>query len=396
MSAEFKKIAAREIEEFKADYRARFPGRDADDLTDEDLLREVMNTVGKPGKLGEHVRCVVSVSMLTEGWDANTVTHVLGVRAFGTQLLCEQVVGRALRRMSYAPNDDGPFRPRVCRGLRRAVLVHPVPRRDQDPEARPDPDPRPRPRDRIACEITFPRLLGYRYDLPGERLTADVHRPTRDSRSPTADIPTRTEIAPIVGESSVTRLDDLEGAPAQRGRLPAGEARSWRNTSATTTGNDKPWLFPQLLAIAKRWLAECVTCKDNTFPQLLLLRRARPRRRRPHLPGDRRVDRGRRRPSSPSCAPTTRVGTTRYVDFDTTGRPTRPAPTSATSPTSSPTPSWEQKMAERPGRHARGRPLRQEPQPRLHDPLHARRRRAPVSSPTSSSGSTTATAPTTR
>ena len=111
MSAEFKKIAAREIDEFKAEYRARFPGRDAESLTDEDLLREVMNTVGKAGKLGEHVKCVVSVSMLTEGWDANTVTHVLGVRAFGTQLLCEQVVGRALRRMSYAANDDGHFEP---------------------------------------------------------------------------------------------------------------------------------------------------------------------------------------------------------------------------------------------------------------------------------------------
>ena len=97
MTAEFKRIAAVEIDEFKAEYRARFPGRSADDLDDEDLLREVMNTVGKPGKLGEHVRCVVSVSMLTEGWDANTVTHILGVRAFGTQLLCEQVVGRGLR-----------------------------------------------------------------------------------------------------------------------------------------------------------------------------------------------------------------------------------------------------------------------------------------------------------
>ena len=111
MSDDFKKIAAREIEEFKAEYRARFPGRDAENLTDEDLLREVMNTVGKPGKLGEHVQCVVSVSMLTEGWDANTVTHVLGVRAFGTQLLCEQVVGRALRRMSYAAQRDGHFDP---------------------------------------------------------------------------------------------------------------------------------------------------------------------------------------------------------------------------------------------------------------------------------------------
>lgn len=102
MSDDFKKIAATEIDEFKADLRARFPGRSVDDITDEDLLREVMNTIGKPGKLGEQVKCVVSVSMLTEGWDANTVTHILGVRAFGTQLLCEQVVGRGLRRMSYA------------------------------------------------------------------------------------------------------------------------------------------------------------------------------------------------------------------------------------------------------------------------------------------------------
>src|SRR5205807_8521290 len=109
MSPEFKKIAEAEIEEFKAEYRARFPGRSADDLRDEDLLREVMNTVGKPGQLGERIRCVVSVSMLTEGWDANTVTHILGIRAFGTQLLCEQVIGRALRRQSYELNEEGLF-----------------------------------------------------------------------------------------------------------------------------------------------------------------------------------------------------------------------------------------------------------------------------------------------
>ena len=68
-----------------------------------------MNTVGKPGRLGEQIRCVVSVSMLTEGWDTNTVTHILGVRAFGTQLLCEQVVGRGLRRQSYELNEEGLF-----------------------------------------------------------------------------------------------------------------------------------------------------------------------------------------------------------------------------------------------------------------------------------------------
>src|SRR5574341_699304 len=121
MSAEFKKMAATEIEEFKQEYRARFPGRDVDALADQDILREVMNTVGKVGKLGESIRCVVSVSMLTEGWDANTVTHILGVRAFGTQLLCEQVVGRGLRRMSYVPQDQGRFDPESGRSEERRV-----------------------------------------------------------------------------------------------------------------------------------------------------------------------------------------------------------------------------------------------------------------------------------
>ena len=63
--------------------------------------------------------------MLTEGWDANTVTHILGVRAFGTQLLCEQVVGRGLRRASYVVERRRPVRARVRRGLRRAVQLHP-------------------------------------------------------------------------------------------------------------------------------------------------------------------------------------------------------------------------------------------------------------------------------
>jgi type III restriction enzyme len=68
-----------------------------------------MNTVGKKDQLGASIRCVVSVAMLTEGWDANNVTHILGIRAFGTQLLCEQVIGHALRRQSYDLNEGGLF-----------------------------------------------------------------------------------------------------------------------------------------------------------------------------------------------------------------------------------------------------------------------------------------------
>ena len=77
-----------------------------------EALRKVVATVGKRGEPGEHVRCVVSVAMLTEGWDANNVTQVLGIRAFGSQLLCEQVVGRGLRRMDYSNFDEqGRFKP---------------------------------------------------------------------------------------------------------------------------------------------------------------------------------------------------------------------------------------------------------------------------------------------
>ncbi len=118
-------MAGHEIERFRREIVERTGDRQrAESITDQDLLREVMNTVGKKGRLGESIRCVVSVSMLTEGWDANTVTHVLGVRAFGTQLLCEQVIGRALRRQSYDLNEEESLQRRVCRRSRHSLRLH--------------------------------------------------------------------------------------------------------------------------------------------------------------------------------------------------------------------------------------------------------------------------------
>jgi type III restriction enzyme len=67
----------------------------------EGLLREMVSTIGRQGAKGEHVRCVVSVNMLAEGWDVNAVTHILGLRAFGSPLLTEQVIGRGLRKTNY-------------------------------------------------------------------------------------------------------------------------------------------------------------------------------------------------------------------------------------------------------------------------------------------------------
>jgi type III restriction enzyme len=344
MSDDFKKIAAREIDEFKAEYRARFPGRDAESLTDEDLLREVMNTVGKAGKLGEYVKCVVSVSMLTEGWDANTVTHVLGVRAFGTQLLCEQVVGRALRRMSYAANAKGHFDPEYAEVY--GVPFSFIPCSGATTDAKPGPLPtRVRALEsRIACEITFPRLLGYRYDVAGERLTATFTDESNLTLS-TADIPTKTENAPIVGESTIHTLDDLKRHRPNEVAFVLAKL-TLEKYFRDDDGNDKPWLFPQLLGIAKRWLAECVTLKDNTFPQLLLLIEFA------HDAADRIyraivASTDGTAALKPILRPYDTMGSTRDVDFDTT-RPvfaTR-ADKCHISYVVADTGSWEQKMAE--------------------------------------------------
>jgi len=269
MSNEFKKISAHAIEEFKQEYRVRFPGRDVDKLTDQDLLREVMNTVGKLGKLGEYVKCVVSVSMLTEGWDANTVTHIMGVRAFGTQLLCEQVVGRGLRRTSYAANEEGFFEPEYAEVYGVPFSFIPCSGSPKDPKPGPIPTRVRALEERIAWEITFPRLEGYRYDLPRERLTAQFNEDSEMSLS-TADIPTKTDNAPIVGETSIHTLDDLKCHREQEVAFLLAKL-TLEKYFRDDDGNIKPWLFPQLTAIASRWLGECVTLKDNTFLQLLLL-----------------------------------------------------------------------------------------------------------------------------
>ena len=195
LDSKFRKAASDEIERFRREIVERTRDRQAaEDLTDQDLLREVMNTVGKKGRLGEQIRCVVSVSMLSEGWDANTVTHVLGVRAFGTQLLCEQVIGRALRRQSYELNEDDRFDVEYADvlGIPFDFTAKPVAAPPQPPKQtihvhaiRPDRD---------GLEIRFPRVRGYRVELPEEKITADFTDESTLVLSPDNAGPTVTEI----------------------------------------------------------------------------------------------------------------------------------------------------------------------------------------------------------
>ncbi len=328
MSREFKKIAAQEIEEFKDDCRKRFPGRDVDKITDEDLLREVMNTVGKPGKLGEQIKCVVSVSMLTEGWDATTVTHILGVRAFGTQLLCEQVVGRALRRMSYAANDKGMYDTEYAEVYGVPFSFIPASGGIVGPKPGPVPTRVKALEERIACEITFPRVTGYRYEVSRDQLTTKFSDDSKLTLT-TANIPTKTENAPIVGETVIHRLEDLKRRrenevafllaklTLEKYFRQDGEEKPGQSEQHKFDAEVQTWLFPQILAISRQWLKECVICKDNTFPQLLLLIEFA------HDASDRIykaivASTEGQHILKPILRPYDTIGSTRYVDFETT------------------------------------------------------------------------------
>jgi type III restriction enzyme len=256
MKPEFKKAARIEIETFKNELRRRNPGIDTDKITDEDLLREVMNTVGKKGRLGEGVRCVVSVAMLTEGWDANTVTHILGLRAFRSQLLCEQVVGRGLRRRSYALNADGRFDPEYASvyGIPFAFI----------PSERPTSEPKPAApatevywvAGREHLRITFPRLDGYRVEIPDADLRFSPDEVPAFEIGPST-VPTWTESTGIVGVGEVVRDTHPDDYRVQE--VAFALAKRLLDTHFNLdSANPRPWLFPRLLRICTTWLEEGV------------------------------------------------------------------------------------------------------------------------------------------
>src|SRR3989454_3853001 len=267
-------MAADEIDRFRREIIERTGDpRQAENLTDQDLLREVMNTVGRHGRLGGSIRCVVSVSMLTEGWDANTVTHVLGVRAFGTQLLCEQVIGRALRRQSYDLNEDGPdkglFNVEYADILgipfdftAKPVIAPPQPPREtiQVKAMRPERD---------ALEIRFPRVVGYRVELPQERLTAKFTDDSTLVLTPDLVGPTVTRNAGIIGQAVDLNLEHLQDTRTSTVLFHLTQRllyTKWRDAGEAP----KLHLFGQLKRITREWLQAPPVCKGRTYPAQLI------------------------------------------------------------------------------------------------------------------------------
>jgi type III restriction enzyme len=343
---QFKKTFAREISEFKADYLKRFPGRSADQISDAEILREVMNTVGKPGRLGESIKCVVSVSMLTEGWDANTVTHILGVRAFTTQLLCEQVVGRALRRMSYALNDAGFFEPEYAEVYGVPFSFIPT-GKPSSMVQKPKAVTRIKALDhRAEFEITFPRLVGYRYDIRDEPLSATFSDDDALTLS-SEEVATITDTEPILGKHNRHELfDNLKRYRSQE--IAFIIAKEILHTHLVDVdGSPKPWHFPSLVGIVKQFIQTQVRCKDDAFPQLLALQFYRSRAAEKIYRAVVRCSQS--RPQSKRLLPILRqydfIGSTRYIDFDTSKNVIE-AYKSHVGFVVADTESWEQKLAQ--------------------------------------------------
>ena len=266
----FRQMAADEIERFRREIVERTGDRSqAEKITDQELLREVMNTVGKEGRLGGQVRCVVSVSMLTEGWDANTVTHVLGVRAFGTQLLCEQVVGRALRRQSYELNDEGRFEAEYADvlGIPFDFTARPVVVKTQ--KVRPAIEVKAVRPERDELEIVFPRVTAYRVDLPKDELSADFNADSTLELTPELIGATRTRNEAIIGEGvnlDLEHTSDMRTATLAYHVTKRLLDTRWRDANEESIGS----LFLPLKRITQKWLDDCLVCRGNTFPAQLM------------------------------------------------------------------------------------------------------------------------------
>jgi type III restriction enzyme len=284
INEDYKKVFASEIDTFKREYRITHPGRSVENVTDADILREVVNTVGKPNALGSHIRCVVSVSMLTEGWDANTVTHIVGIRAFGSQLLCEQIAGRALRRKNYylqgydkegIPTEDKrkiviekyppeyahiigvPFK--MFKGGESTGII--TPKEYKTIEALPS--------RQAAFEITFPNVTGYRVELEEDAIVADFSK-VENYELDGSKIPTRTIMFTAFSE--------------EKGELNVEQVKAIREQSVifaitkdlielkfSDDGKNKRFdKFNQLKKIVTEWYNDKVYCKGDTFKQMLL------------------------------------------------------------------------------------------------------------------------------
>lgn len=240
-------------------------------------LREKVNTIGRIGEPGEQVRCVVSVSMLTEGWDAQNITQILGLRRFDSQLLCEQVVGRGLRRTNYDDLSEPecvdvygvPFE---VIPVKKASLTRPNPPQRLPTLVRTLPE-------RKSLEIKFPRVEGYVYDIR-RKVIANIEKipvlyvspanePTEAIAKPATGVITERPSRLGPGEEKLETRDEFLKAHRLQTTIFEIASEVTRQLAPET----RPFVFPQVLEITRQFVEKRVKVKPGATIDELALRR---------------------------------------------------------------------------------------------------------------------------
>ena len=247
------------------------------DLKKEELLREIVDNVGKRGTAGQDLQTVISVAMLSEGWDAKNVTHIMGLRAFTSQLLCEQVIGRGLRRVAYDLDDNGLFKPEYVNVFGVPLSIF------QDVGEGGDAPPPPKPStqveslvERNAFEIRWPNVL--RIDtVVRPTLVVDWSNVAQLTIDP-AQTPISAEIAPAVGGATdwnKIHVIDLEKLPEEfrLQRLTFKAARKAFDELEKKFKGNREFLVVQLIRLVEEFLASDKIAIPSLFHQEPLRKR---------------------------------------------------------------------------------------------------------------------------
>jgi type III restriction enzyme len=224
-----------------------------------ELLRKTVDTVGQVGKAGEQIQKVISVGMLSEGWDAKTVTHIMGLRAFSSQLLCEQVVGRGLRRTSYEVN------PVTKKFDAEYVNIFGVPftflpHETQDGPPPPPPSPKTRIEpviEKQKFEITWPNIIRIDHTYkPTLKLEMDKVKPLELDAWKTT---TLAEMAPIVeGKPDVTKISEINlrdlAQKFRQQKIIFETARDIYDQMQPTWKGSREYLLAQLIRLVEAFI----------------------------------------------------------------------------------------------------------------------------------------------
>jgi type III restriction enzyme len=225
-----------------------------------ELLRQTVDTVGQPGKPGEGIQKVISVGMLSEGWDAKTVTHIMGLRAFSSQLLCEQVVGRGLRRTSYEVNSTtGLFDAEYVNIFGVPFTFLPHESQDGPPPPPPPPKTRIEPvKEKQHYEINWPNIIRIDHVYKPElKLDMNLVKILELNASDTA---TLAELAPIVeGKPDVTKISEINleglGQKYRMQKIIFETARDVFDQMRPNWKGNKEFLLAQLIGLTEAFLS---------------------------------------------------------------------------------------------------------------------------------------------